>query len=370
MINLCIFTGSFQTGGAENLIIQIINNLDRTKYNIHVAAFSDNGELKQRYLDLGVQIHLFPKGIKSIKSIIKFAKFLKNNNIQTIHINLTGTFLFAVPISKFMRVKNIVIHWHNVYKYNYDLSKFNYQNIITRILIKHFSKLADSIIAISKAVKENNCTIFHVKKDKVKVIYNAIDFLVIPTNESKLSQSDKFIIGSVGKISKQKGFDTLIKAFSIVAKTHSNCMLEIVGTITDTDYCKNILALPEKLAVSDKVIFTGVLPYNEVYERLYSWDIFVLASEYEGFGLVIIEAMATGTPVIASNVDAIPEIIKSNENGLLFQVKNSDDLAEKIMKMIENNEEANKMAIQAKKDVYNRFSIETMIKSLNEIYAN
>ena len=371
MTNLCIFTGTFQTGGAENLIVQIINNIDRSKYNVYIGAFSDKGELYQRYKNLGVEINLFPKGIRSMKSIIRFAQFLRQKKIQVIHINLTGTFLFAVTISKLLFIKNIIIHWHNVYKYDDDLHRLHYVNILTWIRLHLISKLSNSIIAISKAVKEKNCKLFKVKEDKVNVIYNSIDLSLIPKKLKIFKKTDNpFIIGSIGLISKQKRFDVLIEAFNIVLKDNPNCKLEIVGKKTSDDYACKIINLPDKLGIKDKVYFTDVLPYKEVYNHLFTWSIFVLASEFEGFGLVLIEAMASGTPVIASNVDAIPEIIDDNINGLLFKTKNPADLAKKILRLLKDKELEKKLIYNAQKKVRDKFLIDKMVEKLDNLYCN
>jgi glycosyltransferase involved in cell wall biosynthesis len=370
MINLCIFTGTFQMGGAENLILQIVNNLDKKKYKVYIAALSSKGELKEKYEELGVELFIFPKGIRSVKSIVKFAFFLKQKKIQTIHINLTGTFSFAVSISRIMKIENILVHWHNTYRYDQNLSRVNFYNLIVWARIHYFSQKAHKIIAISNAVKEKNCKKFNVKRELVEIIYNSIDLSLIPTIKNEIIKSH-FVIGTIGKITKQKDYFTLIKAFKLVVQKYPDIELEIIGAIGskgNEEYSSQLKELVEDFQLSNNLFFSGVLPYKDVYKHLNSWYLFVLASEYEGFGLVVIEAMASGTPVVASNVDAIPEIIDDNVNGLLFKSKDYKDLANKIIMMLENKEIANRFKLQAQKDVIRRFSITSMIESLDEIY--
>jgi glycosyltransferase involved in cell wall biosynthesis len=369
VINICYFIGSFNIGGAENLIFQIIKNLDKKKYKVFVGAFTKNGDLYKEYQKLGVEIVIFPQKRNKLNSAYKFARFLKQNQIQCIHIHLTGTFLFSVTVAKLMRVPNIIIHWHNVYFYLEKSISNLTQNVLIWVILKYSALMAHSIVAISDKVKSQNCKNFHINKKKVNVIYNAIDFSLIP-NSKHIPSANNLVLGSIGKVTDQKGYDILIPAFNIVHKKHPNCKLEIVGAINtngNQQYCNDLFKMVKTLELEDPVVFTDGIPYEEVYERLFTWSIFVLASKWEGFGLVLVEAMASGTPVIASNVDAIPEIIDDGRTGLLFQVNNPADLAEKILKLIKDQELSNQLVENASKEI-DRFSISKMVNELDGLY--
>lgn len=374
-LNICFFIGTFRLGGAENLILQIISNLDRTKYNIFVAAFRNEGSLKEKYEKLGVSIHLFPKKPQLIlKSLTRYAIFLRKNKIHVLHTNLVATFLFSLSIAKLMQVKNIIVHWHNVYDYkNFNLKRSGrtYSKLRRWFLLTFSGKIANSIIAISNIVKESNCNRFGIDKRKVYTIYNAVDLSRIPQKEHESQNIIEKKIGCIGKVTPQKGYETLIKAMKTVVDKYPELKLEIVGLFNskgNEDYCKKLLNTIENLELTKSISFLGEIPNEKIYEHLNSWSLFALASWWEGFGIVIIEAMAAGTPVIASNVDAIPEIINDGENGLLFESKNPEDLANKIITLIENKKMSNRFKIQARKDVIERFSIIHMIERLDKIY--
>ena len=111
-----------------------------------------------------------------------------------------------------------------------------------------------------------------------------------------------------------------------------------------------------------------MLPYDKVFQSLFSWEVFVLASEYEGFGLVVVEAMATGTPVVASRVDAIPEIIDDQKSGLLFKSGDHEDLANKIIQLINSESLRSELAHNASASLP-RFGIQRMISELDDEYS-
>ena len=121
MINLCFFIGTFRRGGAENLVSQIIRNLDKNKYNISLVAFTKEGDLFQEYQKLDIKIEIIPK---KLLSIIKYVKFFHENNIHCLHINLVGTFFYAITSARLAKINNIIIHWHNTY--SYDRHNFRY----------------------------------------------------------------------------------------------------------------------------------------------------------------------------------------------------------------------------------------------------
>lgn len=363
-------------GGAENLVLQIIRNLDRSKYNIYLAAFTDEGDMYNNYKELNVEILCFPKKkFRFFKSAFRFAHFLKQNRINCIHVHLVGTYFFAVTIGKLMRVGNIIVHWHNVYdykKFNSSSLKGYYRKLRRWFLLTYSGKLANSVIAISKRVKDENCTRFNISPGKTHIIYNAIDFSMIPENNIPAGNKKGLIIGSIGKVTEQKGFDNLIRAFHIVNQSYPECKLEIIGdynTKGNHKYCQDLESLIKVLNLENKVHFLGKMPNKKVYEKLYSWTFFALASKWEGFGIVLIEAMAAGIPVVGNRIDAIPEVIDDNKTGLISKTNDYEDMAQKITTLINDKALAAELSSNAQVQMRQRFSMDKMVTQLDAIYA-
>jgi glycosyltransferase involved in cell wall biosynthesis len=362
-------------GGAENLVLQIIRNLDRSKYNIYLAAFTDEGDMYNNYKELNVEILCFPKKkFRFFKSAFRFARFLKQNRINCIHVHLVGTYFFAVTIGKLMRVGNIIVHWHNVYdykKFNSSSLKGYYKKLRRWFLLTYSGKLANSVIAISKRVKDENSKRFRISPDKAHVIYNAIDFSLIPENNGTAGSTKEMIIGSIGKVTEQKGFDNLIRAFHLVNQSYPESRLEIIGdynTKGNHKYCQNLESLIKEFNIEDKVNFLGKMPNNKVYEKLFSWTLFALASKWEGFGIVLIEAMAAGIPVVGNNIDAIPEVIDDQETGLISKTNDYNDMGQKIISLMEDKTLSDKLSTNAKIRVKEKYSMDRMVNELDALY--
>ncbi|HAM52023.1 MAG TPA: hypothetical protein DCP92_15540 [Nitrospiraceae bacterium] len=225
------------------------------------------------------------------------------------------------------------------------------------------NKDVDKVIAVSSAVK-NALIESGVSREKVEVIYNSIDqerFNPDVVNRDAVRkelgiESGTIVVGTAGKLNPGKGvFDLLCAVHSLTGK-HSAVKLIFVG---DGPERKELQGEAERLSMQDRVIFTGVR--NDV-ERMYAaMDIFVLPSScQEAFGMVLIEAMAMGKPVIATAVGGIPEVVDNEVNGILVPPQNIEALAHAISRYMDDHEFAGRIALEGRKSVEYKFSDKAM----------
>ena len=312
---------SFNVGGAEKLLVDTLNNWNYDNDSITLCIINNSyktnmisrinkrNKLKIEYLNR------ISKS-KNLKFLKKYMDIIKNNHIDIIHCHDKESIIIA-SIAKLLYPKVKIyytIHATGIYK---TLGKIN-------ILI-----------------------------DKIFV-------------EKIIKKTDKYYnIGCVARIQpKKKGQDILINAIKIVKESHPNVRCYFAGGYEEKD--KDDIKVLEKLIKENKldknIIFLGSI--DNVPKFLEKIDLFVLPSRQEGFGLVVIEAMAAKIPVIVSNIDGPKEIIGENKYGTLFESENHIDLANKIISNIECEKNT--------EDIYNYakrfFSINSMIKSLREVY--
>ena len=178
------------------------------------------------------------------------------------------------------------------------------------------------------------------------IIENGIDFTKFKDSDKyryetrkKLNIKDnEIVIGVVGRLSEQKDPITMIKAFKEVYEENKNVKMLFVGSGNLED---NIKKFAEDNNILDKVIITGWV--DEVEKFIPAFDIAVLPSKWEGFGLVLIEYMACNKPIVASNVGGISNIINDNINGLLVNKSDCKELAKKIVFLINNRQVVKKI---------------------------
>jgi glycosyltransferase involved in cell wall biosynthesis len=213
------------------------------------------------------------------------------------------------------------------------------------------------------------------KIGKIKVIPMGVDLGLFSKNKKNNAIRKKFeikgkLLLSVGRLAEKKGIKYLIMAMPDVLKKLPDVKLMIVG---DGPEKENITRLISELGVSKNVILAGKIRNSELPGYYAAADVFVGPSivtkkgDTEGLGVVFLEALASGTCVIGSNVGGIPDIIKHGETGLLVKEKSSKRLAEAIIKVISNGKLRHKLAKQGQKYVKDNFSWENVSERFNDV---
>lgn len=170
---------------------------------------------------------------------------------------------------------------------------------------------------------------------------------------------DKFIV-SVGQLEKVKGIDVLIKAFSKIEHEFPDFKLIIIGDGKEKESLKN---LSSNLKIQNKIEFKGKLSLKETKDVMKNCYALVLSSLSEGLPRVLMEAMALEKPIIGSRIAGIPDLIKDNENGFLFEKSNSNELVKKLRVLLNNRDLAIRMGQKGKKIIENKFSNEKYIEN-------
>jgi L-malate glycosyltransferase len=226
--------------------------------------------------------------------------------------------------------------------------------------------LADKIVCLTK---EFNIQIkkkigFFYRSEKVIIIPNGIDLSVF--KPTKKTDREEFNIGMQSRIISIKDHVTLLKAFAIIKKSEfasgKKLTLKIAG---DGELKAQLIELSEKLAIKEDVIFTGVLHEADLISFLQSLDLYVHASLGETMSTAIMQAMACGLPVIASDVDGINNMITQNVTGILVMPKNEYILADVIIDCIKNPSLLQTLAENAYQYALNNFSNQTMLARYN-----
>jgi glycosyltransferase involved in cell wall biosynthesis len=168
----------------------------------------------------------------------------------------------------------------------------------------------------------------------------------------------------VSKLWEGKGHAFLIRAFRKIVEENSQARLVIVG---EGYLMESLRALVSQLELSETVIFTGFL--EDVPQIIATFDVAVLPSYFEGMGRVLLEAMAMEKPVVGTRVGGIPDLVEQGLNGYLVSPGNGKELASAILKILNDKDLALKMGQAGRKKMTDRFSAESMVRSIEEVYS-
>lgn len=179
---------------------------------------------------------------------------------------------------------------------------------------------------------------------------------------------NRFFVGIVGRIEEQKGQVLLIRALKNLLPVHASIVGIIIGPAMSDDYLASLKSLVAELGLNDNVCFLG--PHPNPIEIMAVLDVLVLATRMETFGLVLVEAMRAGVPVIGSNAGGVPEIISHAETGLLFEPDNADDLAVQIRRLYEDTDLRQRVADAGRQRADAEFSHERHYAQLVKIFRD
>lgn len=297
------------------------------------------------------------KGTVSPKFITTIKKLAKENDIVNIHLPMLESGVIAKLVDK----RKLIV----TYQCDINLPKSLFNNMIVKIMdISHKMafKRANKVI-VSSIDYSNNSRILHKAKDKLYEI--APPFKLINPVDIKRNYN---VIGFCGRIVEEKGIDVLLKAFEIIKKKRKNTILKIAGDykkVAGGSVYPMLQEYIDKNNIKD-VEFLGRLSDEDLIKFYSSISVFVLPSinSLEAFGLVQIEAMLCNTPVVASNLPGVRTIVQNTNMGLISNVGDYEDLAEKILKVLENREKY----IKSRDEILSIYSTEVLISKYYNIF--
>lgn len=248
------------------------------------------------------------------------------------------------------------IAWHHTMSAAIDLDWRGSQlkRKFLRLRKRCVLKLATHIVAVSDAAREDVVEPFWVPGEKCLVFWNSLqDMAVQPAAES----NDQVIL-CVGRLDRTKGQDTLIRAGARIREKFPEVTLRFIGDGSIKDDLRN---LAHEVKFGENCQFLGQLPHKEVLAQMASAYVAVTPSRHEAFGLVVIEAMSLGTPVIGTKVGGIPEIIRDGLDGFLVPPDDPQALAAKIIFLLENPAVQQEMANNARQRFLDAFEQQKVI---------
>jgi len=310
------------SGGAESMLINFFKELKATDGMFEILLLVDD---KIAYkVPNNITISKLSKSNRrfSFIKLWQLYKFIKTNNFNIIHSHLFPSQYYVAFVKLFFLKKIKIITTEH------STSNSRQKNIFFRLIDKNIYKLYDKIIFISNGVAKSFQQIYPKQALKGVVINNGIPLDRFKPIKRISNKSDVFKIIMVARFSKQKDHKTLLKALFLIK---DNYELNLVG---EGEYLEKIKNLSNELGISNKVNFLGFR--NDIATLYGNNDLFVLSSHWEGFGLVAVEAMASGIPAIVTDVPGLNEVVK--DAGLLFEKGNSRELSEKIHHLMNNKE--------------------------------
>lgn len=362
MAKITIFLSDLIGGGAERVMLNLASGFIKQGYLVDLVLARKEGSLLTQ---IPAQIRVIDLNAASlIRSLPALVRYLKQEQPLTLLSALEDTNIVALIAKQLARVStSVIVTVHNNLSQE-SLHAPNLKRKFIPYLVPWLYPWADWVVAVSQGVADDLIKL-GLRSSNLKVIYNPI---ITQEYIRKLQQSLEHpwfnegqppVILGVGRLNQQKDFPTLIKAFAQVRQKQP-ARLIILG---EGEERANLETLIKELGISEDVELSGFVDNPYIY--MAKATVLVLSSAWEGFGNVLVEAMAAGTPVISTNCPSGPaEILANGEYGKLVTVGNKAEMARAISQSLQGVSQSQLIAQRAKE-----FSLEKAIDSYHCLFS-
>lgn len=357
---------SLDRGGAENHLLALLTHADRQAFEIETAVLVGEGELVPVFRQAGIPVHLLHAGSRlDPRALNRLVAILREGNFDILHSHLFRADIYAgLAVARLGERRPLLVST----RHNDD--RF-FLNPFVGIVHYVVSARQDLIIAISDHIARFTVARGVRHPARVRRVYHGIE----PPLERALERegqrirrelgidSDAFLVGNVGRLAPQKGQRHLIAAMPLLLERVPGAHAIIAGGGDLEDYFRD---LARELGVADRVHVLG--PRRDVPALMHAMDVFAMPSIWEGFGLVLLEAMAAGRPIVASRVATIPEVVADGETGVLVPAGDPLALADALADLARQPALAQRMGAAGRERLRRSFSIEKMVGDTELLY--
>ncbi len=373
-IKILQIIGSSDIGGAEKLLYSLLRYLDKDRFEIYVACPA-NGLMLDNFRKYAKEVKTFnfENWFFNLTTIFTLKNYMKQRRIDIVHTHLYSADFLGIIAASLAGVpcKVATIHGQN-FRSTGRLDLRSIKNFFYSFIYRAVYIFYDQIIAVCQALKQDLMKRPGIKleEEKIKVVYNSIDLKeTLKQNHflhqrlKNASHNNVKFVAIIGNFDKVKGHWILLKAIPRVLKEMEKIKFLFVG---EGEEKKCLQRIAKKLKTEDDIIFAGV--QQDILSIINLCDLIVLSSLFEGLPLTILEAMALGKPVVATNVGGIPELVENGKTGLLVPARNPEKLAEAILCLLKNKKLAQEMGRKGRIRVQQFFHLRNMIKETENVY--
>jgi len=373
MKKICHISGTTIPGGGPEHIYQLIKRLNKNEWEV-ILCTSRDGSYWEKFNSIGVKAYNLILRKISLNTAFQLYSILRKERPDLIHTHGKGPGLYGRIFGKFFKIPVI----HTFHGFHYEDLPFLKQKLHLAVDI-FLASITDQHIFVSDGEKNRARVISFLDEDKSTIIYNGVDneyIASLPFNRNSILKSigcgdweENRILGTISRISIEKGILNLLFAFKSVAPDVPDLRLIIVGGFPEEqkNYFRSVNNFIEKENLTERVRILGY--QKDVLKILKCMDFYISSSLSEGLPISILEASASGIPIIATEIAGNKDILLNSVFGVLVEPDSPKSLVQGIVKMIQLTQNERTIITQnASNRVKNYFSIEEMVRKTDLLY--
>ncbi len=376
----------FDKGGSAENTFLTVRGLDKERYDVCLISGLSQESRMSRQEAAGAEVNLAEaeKGgvriitipelvrnidpVKDIKALFRLMSIFKQENPDIVHTHTSKAGILGRWAAFFIAKTPIIVHTpHGHIFWGY----FNSWKTSVLIFLERLTaRITDRIIMLTEQERKDHLRFAVAAEEKFAVIHSGVDlhdFLNVFIDPADVKEKlgiprDSFVVGTVGRLTPVKGQKYLMEAAAKIVQREPRAMFVFLG---DGELLAGFTEMASVPGIKDHLKFLGWRP--DVADVMSAFDVFVLPSLNEGMGKVLVEAMAMGKPIIASNVGGIQDLVTHGENGLLVPPADGDALADAILDLYENPDKRESMG-KAGRQMAVEYGVDAMLRKIDALY--
>jgi len=352
-LNILQISSASSFGGGERYVADLTNSLTARGHNVF-AALRPRSPLI-RHLNLPPE-RIFTVRLRNaldVPSAYELERLVRKQRIEVVHAHMARDYSLASyaarrnPQTKFIATRHVL----------FQLSRLH----------RHTLSRATRVIAVSAAVAKELRSQRILDERQIAIIPNGIDVDRF-ARACVESHNDYALVGSIGELRTLKRHDDFIRAAAVIASRFPEARFVLAGvdTTDSGEVRRQLETLVADLGLKERFSFLGWV--DDAERLLCEMDVFVSASETESFGLAIVEAMAAGTAVVATETEGAREVIDDRKTGLLVPIGDVERIAESVSELLKDSEKRHDLATRAREAANARFSLKRMVDEIEKVY--
>jgi glycosyltransferase involved in cell wall biosynthesis len=358
-------------GGAERLAVELMRRIDQRRFRPFLCVTRAPTDRRKPLTDAaaaalrqsGVGVLRLERG--SSANLLAWRHvydLMRRERIDVLHCHMFRSNVPGVVLGRLARTPVIIGHEHTWSFEGQALRVFLDREVVARG--------ADAYLAVSREDERRITEIEGIPAEKVRFLPNGIPDLPEPTGRDLRAEfglpPDAPLVGAVGALRAQKGFDVLVRASALLAREIPNVRVIIVGS-GDEDVRVQLVRQITELGLQDNVLLLGLR--DDVPDILAALDVAVSSSNFEGSPLAIMEYMAAGSPIVATRVGGVPDLIENGVHGLLVERGDSYGLAQAVLRLLRDRGLGGQLAAAARERQRAEFDIDAMVARVERLYV-
>lgn len=365
-INLLYVFLRLDLGGAQEIFLRTISHIDTSRFDVAVCCLAGRGRLVSEVESLGIRVLcLDAADLKNdLSTVLKLAHLIRRHNAHVVYTHLYSRANVYGRLAAILARTPVVV----VGAVGYGRVRLPKKRVLDYVL----ALFTDHFTALSEATREYLCREQGIGPDKVTVIYPGIDverFADVGQRAAVRQELqiplDTLVVGAVSRLVPEKGLADLMTAMARILREIPNTRLVIVG---DGPLRSQLERSITGLGLQGLVHLTG--SRRDIPKLLSAMDVFALPSHREGFGMALVEAMAAGLPVVATDVGGIPEVVEHGVTGFVVPPHDIGALSVNILLLLEDSALRAKMGADGRQQVQQRFTARRAAMQTQDLYLS